>query len=96
MGHEKRLASYLTDKWRVVIECKLQRLPEKVAVLSDTDFAGRKHTRRSTSGGLVVFGTHSIKTYSRTHETVALSSGESEFYGIVKASTMGLGVKGSL
>ena len=41
-----------------------------------------------------MFGGHCIKTYSQTQETIALSSGESEFYGIVKAATMGLGVKG--
>ena len=41
-----------------------------------------------------MFGKHCTKTYSQTQETVALSSGESEFYGIVKAATMGLGMKG--
>ena len=41
-----------------------------------------------------MFGSHCLKTYSRTQETVVLSSGESEFYGIVKAATMGLGMKG--
>ncbi len=39
-------------------------------------------------------GKHCIKTYSQTQETVALSSSESEFYGVAKAATMGLGVKG--
>ena len=41
-----------------------------------------------------MFGGHCVKTYSQTQETIALSSGESEFYGIVKAATMGLGMKG--
>ena len=41
-----------------------------------------------------MFGNHCIKTYSQTQETIALSSGESEFYGIVKAAAMGLGMKG--
>ena len=41
-----------------------------------------------------MFGNHCIKTYSQTPETIALSSGESEFYGIVKAAAaMGLGMK---
>ncbi len=35
-----------------------------------------------------------VKTYSLTQETIALSSGESEFYGIVKAAAVGLGIKG--
>ena len=90
----KRLARYLKDSKRMVIEYKFQKLPEKVVVWSDTDFAGCKRTRRSTSGGVVMFGSHCIKTYSQTQETIALSSGESEFYGIVKAAAMGLGMKG--
>ena len=77
-----------------MIEYNFQRLPEKVVVWSDADFAGCKRTRRSTSGGVVMFGNHCIKTYSQTQETIALSSGESEFYGIVKAAAMGLGMKG--
>ncbi len=36
------------------------------------------------------------KTCSQTRETIALSLGESEFYGIVKAAMMGLGMKGLL
>ena len=43
-----------------------------------------------------MLGSYCIKTYSQTQETIALSSGESEFYGIVKAATMGLGMKGLL
>ncbi len=36
---------------------------------------------------------HCIRTYSQTQDTRALSSGESEFYGIVKAAAMGIGIK---
>ena len=92
----KRSARQLKDNKRVVIEYKFQRMPEKVVAWSDTDFAGCKRARRSTSGGVVMLGGHCVKTYSQTQETIALSSGESEFYGIVKAATMGLGVKGLL
>ena len=41
-----------------------------------------------------MFGKHCIKTYSQTQEIVPLSSGESECYLIVKAATLGLGIKG--
>ncbi len=40
-----------------------------------------------------MFGSHCLKTHSQTQETIALSSGESEFYGIAKAATMGIGIK---
>ncbi len=43
-----------------------------------------------------MWGGHCVQTYSRTQETIALSSGESEFYGIEKAATMGLGMKSLL
>ncbi len=41
-----------------------------------------------------MFRNHCIKMYSQTQETVALSSGELEFYEIVKAATIGVGMKG--
>ncbi len=40
-----------------------------------------------------MFGSYCLTTYSQTQETIALSSGESEFYSIVKAATMGIGIK---
>ncbi len=79
-----------------MIEYKFQKLPARVVVWSDTDFAGCKRTRRSTSGVVVAFGAHCAKNYSHMHERIALSSGESGFYGIVKVETMGLGMKGLL
>ncbi len=64
-----------------------------MVVWSDTDFAVCARTRKSMSGGAVVFGSHCLKTYSQTQEAIALSSGESEFRGIVKAATMGIGIE---
>ncbi len=84
----------MKDNKSMVVEYNFQKMPEKVVVWSDTDLAGCKCTRRSTSGGVVMFGNHCIKTDSQTQETIALSSGESEFYGIVKAAAMSLGIKG--
>jgi hypothetical protein len=49
---------------------------------SDTEFAGCKRIRRSTSGGVVMIGSHCVKTYSSTQDIIALSSGEAEFYGM--------------
>ncbi len=42
----------------------------------------------------MIFGNHCIKTYSQTQDAIAFSSGESGFYGIVKAAVMALGMKG--
>ena len=37
-------------------------------------------------------GSHCIRTWSSTQPSVTLSSGEAEFYGLVKASGAGLGL----
>ncbi len=84
----------MKDSKCIVIEYDFQRLPEKVVVWADMDCAGCKRTRRLTSGGVVMFGKHCVKTYIQRQDTIALSTGESEFYGIVKAAAMGLGMKG--
>ena len=39
-------------------------------------------------------GTHCIKTWSTTQAVIALSSGEAEYYGLVKAASVGLGIQG--
>ncbi len=53
------------DNKRIAIEYNFQRMPETLVVWSDADFAGRKRTRRSTSGGVVMFGNCCVKTYSQ-------------------------------
>ena len=51
-------------------------------------FAGCVRTRRSTSGGVAMFGS--------TQAIVALSSGEAEYYGIVKGASIGIGLRSML
>ena len=43
-----------------------------------------------------MFGTHCIKTWSTNQQVVATSSGEAEYYGMVKGASNGLGVQGML
>ena len=68
----------------------------RVDIYSDTDWAGCAKTRKSTSGGCVVLGGHLIKSWSSTQTSVSLSSGESEFYGVVKAGGVSLGYQALL
>ena len=49
-----------------------------LTVWRDADFAGCIKTRRSTSGGLVMRGSHVIKSWSTNQSVVAPSSGEAE------------------
>ena len=62
-------------------------------VYVDTDFAGCKATRRSTSGGLVMLGGHCIRHWSTTQSTIALSSAEAELHGIAKGAAQGIGLR---
>ena len=43
-----------------------------------------------------MYGQHCVKTWSSTQAIISLSSGEAEYYGIVKASSVGLGIKAML
>ena len=63
----------------------------RIECYSDTDWAGCQRTRKSTSGGCLMLGNHMLKTWSSTQPTVSLSSGEAEFYGVVRASGIALG-----
>ena len=76
----KRLARYLINAPRAVA-CFTWQYPQETAdVFVDADWAGCKETSRSTSGGAIMIGWHTIKTWASKQATVALSSGESELY----------------
>ena len=95
-GKLKRLARYLAGESRVVYEYHRQQTPSEIVVWSDTDFAGCKETRKSTNGGAIMLGGHCVKAWSSTQAKIALSSGEAEFGGIVKAASEGMGVQSML
>ena len=86
----KRLGRYLLGHKRVVYKYPFQRA-DCIDVYSDTDWSGCARTRKSTSGGCIIIGQHCIRTWSSTQPSVTLSSGEAEYYGLVKAAGAGLG-----
>ena len=86
----KRLGRYILKHKRLVYKFPWQSA-NHVDIYSDTDWAGCPRTRKSTSGGAVMIGSHTIRTYSSTQTTVSLSSGEAEYYGLVKGAASGLG-----
>ena len=91
----KRLTRFLCGLPRMVYTYPWQTATH-VEVYSDTDWSGCARTRKSTAGGVIMLGSHVIKTWSSTLGSVSLSSGEAEFYGVVKAAGMGLGYKSLL
>jgi len=91
----KRLCRYLCGLPRLVYRYARQEASH-VEVFTDTDWAGCPKTRRSTTGGCIMIGRHTIKHWSSTQASVTLSSGEAEFHGCVKACGMGLGYQSLL
>ena len=89
----KRIARYLKHSPRMVFYWPFQSTPNEIIVYSDTDWAGCRTTRKSTQGGIVFYGKHCIKSYSSTQAIIALSSGEAEYYGCVKAASIALGIR---
>ena len=87
----KRLGRYLRLHPRVVIKYRFQQAPASIQAFADSDWAGCKETRKSTFGGVLLLGSHAIKTWSNNQSVIALSSGEAEYYAVVKAATHSIG-----
>ena len=87
----KRIGRYLEGAPRFIRQFSWQELPKTVDVFTDSDWAGCKSTCRSTSGGITRFGAHTLKTWSSTQATVALSSAEAELYALTKGAAQALG-----
>jgi hypothetical protein len=92
----KRLGRYLIDKTRAISKFQYQSMSESIEITVDTDHAGCLETRKSTNGGVAMLGQHCIKTWSTNQQVIALSSGEAEFYGIVKGASVALGISAML
>ena len=91
----KRVCKFLNGNPRLIYCYPRQRV-ESVDVYTDTDWAGCPRTRKSTSGGSVMLGAHAMKRWSYTEASTALSSGEAEFYGVVRGSGKGFGYQALL
>ena len=89
----KRIGQYLRHRPRATFMYAFQSEPTEFTVFSDTDWAGDRKTRKSTSGGVILHGSHFIKGWSRQQSLIALSSAEAELYGAVKASSEALGLR---
>ena len=91
----ERLCRYLVGLPRMIYLYSFQEV-DHVDVYTDTDWNGCPRTRKSTSGGCALLGRHTIKTWSSTQTSIALSSGEAEFNGVVRGAGVGLGYQSLL
>lgn len=91
----KKVGRYLKSHPKVEYEYQRVNIAEvqELVGYSDSDWAGCKTTRRSTSGGLVVLGGGVLRSWSNRQATTALSSAEAEFYSAAKAAAELLAVQ---
>ncbi|MDP6494880.1 MAG: reverse transcriptase domain-containing protein, partial [Dehalococcoidia bacterium] len=92
----KRVGRFVEGQPRLVLKMNFENTEEnsQVDVYVDSDYAGCPRTRKSTSGGCVMMGTHLIKSWSSTqNNAISLSSGEAELYAAVKGVGVGMGVQ---
>ena len=87
----RRIAKYLMRRPRLVWTFEMQELPKVLDVQVDANWAGCRISRKSTSGGSMMWGLHCVKTWSKTQANIAKSSAESELQGVIRGACEGLG-----
>ena len=70
--------------------------PTVIEVYVDSDWAGCRKTRKSTSGGIIFFGGAAVRGWSSNQGVIALSSGEAEYYAALKGASAALGFQSML
>ena len=85
----KRTARYLVGRDSVVWKFGWQEEEQRMKVFTDSDWGGSREERKSTSGGVIMWGSHCWKTWSSTQGAVALSSAEAEFYAMIDGTQRG-------
>ncbi len=91
-----RLGKYLVGREKYIVKYDYQGSVKCLDCWTDTDYAGCRDTRKSTSGGLIRFGKHLLRGWSSTQKVIALSSGEAEFYGMVRGAAECMGTQSLL
>ena len=89
----RRLGRFLVREPKLIQYFAWQSLPSVLSAECDSDFAGCRQSRKSTSGFIAMLGKHCIGTKCRHQSTIALSSGEAEFYASVSAISRAIGLK---
>ena len=62
------------------------RMVEEVTMFTDSDWAGCKETRESSSASVMLLGSDTMKAYTRKQKIIARSSKEAELHAALGAS----------
>ena len=98
MPHEKHerateLGRYLVKNRRCVLTYARQTSDETLQKHVDSDWAGDLLGRKSTTGVIVTKGKHLLRHMSCLKTLVALSSGEAEYYALIRGACASLGIQ---
>ena len=88
----KRILRILRKRPTTTYLFEWQDHPGELTGYTDSDWTACKLTRRSTSGGVILHGSHLLLHYSRTQAGVALSSAEAELNAALKMGCEILGI----
>jgi hypothetical protein len=92
-----RLIRFLKGLPRMVQRIPFEdRPPTWIEVYVDSDWAGCRKSRKSTSGGVIYFGGVAVRAWSSNQNVIALSSGEAEYYAALKGASSALGFQSML
>ena len=93
LGRLKRLARYLKRErqWGQVFEHGA--MTKDLTVFTDSDWAGCKETRKSSSAGVLMLGKDTLKAYTRKQRIIAKSSAEAELYAAALGASEAKGVQ---
>ena len=86
----KHLARYIHTHPQVVWIFEQQDWIDEFTIITDADWATDADTRRSVDCVHIFLGGHLLETSTSTQHFIALSTAESEFYGIIRGAARGL------
>ena len=89
----RHLARYLKYRPRAVQKFRFEYPDNRIAGYADSDWAGERSSMKSTSGGVLMWGSSLLKSWSTTQATVALSVAEAELYALSKCAQQLMAVK---
>ena len=93
MQELKRLGRYLVKNRRCVLTYARQTSDATLQVHVDSDWAGDLLGRKSTTGVIVRRGEHLLRHMSCLQTLVALSSGEAEYYALIRGACTSVGIQ---
>ena len=88
----RRAARYIKHRPRAIQMFAFEEGGQDLTGYADSDWAGEKLSMKSTSGGLLMWGTSLLKSWSTTQTTIACSSAEAELYAMSKCAQQCLSI----